>query len=158
MPFIYNKLKPTFTCSLGTHANFRKPNKWIRCRMKVEGMSRCQEASKNAKSGNGKFNGVHAPAGSYLQSLKTEKHGLKEGNLLVLIIGYFGHTRQNARSAGKHRNIYNITTDVPRCRRSDIYNIKYFPQRCLPGRAHKRQKEENYISGRSSNDGEREME
>ncbi|GBM91024.1 hypothetical protein AVEN_198493-1 [Araneus ventricosus] len=27
MPFIYNKLKPTFTCSLGTHANSRKPNK-----------------------------------------------------------------------------------------------------------------------------------
>ncbi|GBN27396.1 hypothetical protein AVEN_58357-1 [Araneus ventricosus] len=36
MPFIYNRLKPTFTCSLGTHANCRNPNNCTRCRLKVE--------------------------------------------------------------------------------------------------------------------------
>ncbi|GBM62855.1 hypothetical protein AVEN_35159-1 [Araneus ventricosus] len=66
MPFIYNKLKLTFTCSLETHANFRNPNNWIRCRLKVEvrgeraGVSRYEQASKNAQSAGKRPNTVYS--------------------------------------------------------------------------------------------------
>ncbi|GBM82051.1 hypothetical protein AVEN_224071-1, partial [Araneus ventricosus] len=33
MPFIYNRLKPTFTYSFGVHASSRNPNNWIRWRL-----------------------------------------------------------------------------------------------------------------------------